>query len=87
MVLENWTQVDLVVNGGGELMSSAGVTLAKQWFWFKYPDLEMELSRNKPTDTKPQAERNQETAGNYCSQGQKSVFKSFLTWTEKHPAI
>lgn len=52
MVLENWTQVDLVVNGCGELMSSAGVTLAKQWFWFKYPDLEMELSRNKLSDTK-----------------------------------
>lgn len=43
MVLENWTQVDLVVNGGVELISSAGVTLAKQWFWCKYPDLELEF--------------------------------------------
>lgn len=51
--------MNLVVNGGGELMSSAGVTLAKQWFWCKYPDLEMELRRNRLSDTKPQAERKQ----------------------------
>lgn len=87
MALENWTQVNLVINGGGELISSACVTLAKQWFWCKYPDLELELGRNRPSDTKPQAERNLETAGNYCNQGQKSVFLIFLTRTEKHPAI
>lgn len=78
MVLEKWTQVDLVVNGGGALVSSAGVTLAKQWFWWKYPHLEMELSRNRLSDTQPKAGRYQETAGNYCSQGQKSFFILWL---------
>lgn len=79
--------MNLVINGGGELMSSAGVTLAKQWFWCKYPDLEMELSRNRPSDTKPQAERNQETAGNIVVRDRILFFTFFLTRTEKHPAI
>lgn len=89
MVLENRTQVNLVINEGGELMSSAGVTLAKQWFWCKYPDLEMELSRNRPSDTKPQAGRNQETAGSYGIVVRDRILflNFFLTRTEKHPAI